>query len=439
MKKCFCGKFRPYFGYFGDKNARHCSKCKKEGMINIKSKTCFCGMHSPYFGYLNDKRPGYCSECKKNGMQNIVNKKCFCNRHQASFGYPNDKTPGYCSKCKKDGMVNIKNKKCFCGMHYPIYGYPNDKTPGYCSKCKKDGMKNIRNKKCFCRMHYPIYGYPNDKTAGYCSKCKKDGMQNITSKKCFCGMHYPSFGYSSDKTARYCSECKKDGMEIIRGKKCPCGTFPSFGYQSDKTPRYCLQCKKEGMVDIKHKKCKTPLCDVATSNKMYRGYCSRCFYYTFPNEKLTRNYKVKENMVSEYIEQEFPQYSWKFDRRVQDGCSKKRPDVYCDFGKHILVQETDENKHSGYNCENKRMMQISKDFGHRPVVFIRFNPDSYFDKTTGKKKKSCFVVKKKTGKLEIRNKKEWKHRLDVLKETIAKYAEEATIDKTLTIIQLFYE
>ena len=60
-----------------------------------------------------------------------------------------------------------------------------------------------------------------------------------------------------------------------------------------------------------------------------------------------------------------------------------------DFGSHIIVIEIDENIHSNYNCicENKRLMEISKDLGHRPIVFIRFNPDSYIDKD-GKKIKS---------------------------------------------------
>jgi hypothetical protein len=66
-------------------------------------------------------------------------------------------------------------------------------------------------------------------------------------------------------------------------------------------------------------------------------------------------------------------------------------------------------------CENKRMMQLFEDFGNRPVVFIRFNPDSYDE--NGNKHQSSF----KYGKLGIpgiRNKKEWNSRLVCLKETI---------------------
>jgi hypothetical protein len=43
--------------------------------------------------------------------------------------------------------------------------------------------------------------------------------------------------------------------------------------------------------------------------------------------------------------------------------------------------EIDENQHVAYDCscENKRIMELSQDVGHRPIVFIRFNPDGYKD------------------------------------------------------------
>jgi len=47
----------------------------------------------------------------------------------------------------------------------------------------------------------------------------------------------------------------------------------------------------------------------------------------------------------------------------------------CDLGTHILIVEIDENAHAVYDCscENKRLMELSQDVGHRPIVFIRFN------------------------------------------------------------------
>ncbi len=43
-------------------------------------------------------------------------------------------------------------------------------------------------------------------------------------------------------------------------------------------------------------------------------------------------------------------------------------------------------RHDGYDCtcENRRLMEISKDASHRPVVMVRFNPDGYVCAKEGK-------------------------------------------------------
>jgi hypothetical protein len=51
-------------------------------------------------------------------------------------------------------------------------------------------------------------------------------------------------------------------------------------------------------------------------------------------------------------------------------------------------------------------MEISQDLGHRPVIFISFNPDEYIDKNNTKIK-SCLTTTKQTGLVKIDNKKIW--------------------------------
>ena len=36
-------------------------------------------------------------------------------------------------------------------------------------------------------------------------------------------------------------------------------------------------------------------------------------------------------------------------------------------------------KHMIVHLSNKRLMELSQDFAHRPIVFIRINPDGYTD------------------------------------------------------------
>ena len=88
-------------------------------------------------------------------------------------------------------------------------------------------------------------------------------------------------------------------------------------------------------------------------------------------------------------------------------------------------------------CENKRIMQISKDLGHRPVVFIRFNPDGYKDHN-GLSVPSCWA-QNQYGVMTIKPKKkvEWESRIDVLKEQIRYWMKNST-EKTVEIIELFY-
>ena len=217
---------------------------------------------------------------------------------------------------------------------------------------------------------------------------------------------------------------------------CICKKRPSFGLPNDEKATCCATCKTEGMVDIVSKKCKTYLCDIRPSPK-YKGFCCRCFCLASPNTPISRNHKTKENTIAKLILKDFPNFDWILDRIVKNGCSKRRPDVYCDFGSHVLIIEVDENQHSNYSCENKRIMEISQDFNHRPCIFIRFNPDTYIDKNN-KKIQSCFVIKKDTGKVEIRCEKELDRRMNELKKEIEKYSEGFVSNITVITSELFY-
>lgn len=67
------------------------------------------------------------------------------------------------------------------------------------------------------------------------------------------------------------------------------------------------------------------------------------------------------------------------DRRVESGCSLYRPDALIDLVLFEVDVEIDEHQHVNYpiECEIIRMIMIHQDFGGKPVVFVRFNPDAY--------------------------------------------------------------
>jgi hypothetical protein len=145
-----------------------------------------------------------------------------------------------------------------------------------------------------------------------------------------------------------------------------------------------------------------------------------------------RNYKTKERATADYIIQEFPDIDFSLDQRIQDGCSKRRPDMMADFGTHVVIIEVDENKHEGYSCETKRDVQLWQDVGERNIVFLRFNPDAYGNVT------SCWSVNKQ-GVCEVKKTKmkEWTHRLSVLKERLEIWSRTVP-DKMMVRDELFY-
>jgi hypothetical protein len=298
-------------------------------------------------------------------------------------------------------------------------------------------MINIKDKKCICGKR-PSFGFENDEKATCCKDCKKEGMINIKDKKCICGKR-PSFGFENDKKTTCCKDCKKEDMINIVSKKCICGKKqPNFGFENDKKATCCKDCKKEGMINIKNKKCKTELCNTQANFK-YKGYCAYCYGNKYPNDSKVINYKTKERLVVDYIKIIYPNLSWKFDKIIEDACSKRRPDIFLDLGIQIIIIEVDENQHQGYEdiCENKRMMEISQDVHHRSIVFIRFNPDKYIDKNN-KSISSCFSITKTTGKLKVNSDKKWNERLLTLKNIIDLWIEKKT-NKTLEVIQLYYD
>lgn len=83
-------------------------------------------------------------------------------------------------------------------------------------------------------------------------------------------------------------------------------------------------------------------------------------------------------------------------------------------------------------------MELSEDVGHRPIVFIRFNPDEYIN-ADGKLIKSCWKINKTSGilQIDINKKDEWKERINVLNEEI-QYWIDNQLEKTVEIVELFY-
>jgi EsV-1-7 cysteine-rich motif len=390
----------------------------------------------------NGNPPILCKGHKDDDMVDISRKCIECYMVRASFNYKGEKKALYCDGCKLDGMINPNFLMCIeCNKIGATFNYKGEKKGLYCKEHKKDNMVDVKSKMCItCDKVRASFNYKNEKKYLYCDGCKLDEMIDIRSSKCIeCDKTQASFNYKGEKKALYCDGCKLDGMVNIKSKMCiECDKKTArCNYEGEKKVLYCNDCKLDEMINIIDKKC--VLCNhtIVCTNK-YKGYCLRCYIYTFPNNKISRIYKVKEDHVKNYIEKEF-ENQFIFDKIIDGGCSKRRPDAFKECGTHSLIIEVDEYQHKYYEeiCENKRMMQLFGDLANRPIIFIRFNPDGYINKNN-KKIRSSFIMSKNTEVPIVRNRKSWNNRLIKLKEKIEHNIKNIP-EKTVTIINLFYD
>ncbi len=236
-----------------------------------------------------------------------------------------------------------------------------------------------------------------------------------------------------DKRKQYCKICHGSAYclhNMIKRRCYKCGGGEMCVHEKRKS-----RCNECGGSEL----CKSEWCNIKVNRINNKGYCLVCYVNIFPDEPNVRNYKTKEKDVVDRIIQTFTNFTWVADKKVQDGCSRRRPDLLLDMGSHIIIVEIDENRHTDYDCicEHKRLMELSQDLQHRPIVFIRFNPDEYTNQS-GIVIKSCWKLNK-LGVMQIlkTKKKEWEERINTLKQQIQYWIDNPT-EKTIEIIELFY-
>jgi hypothetical protein len=285
-----------------------------------------------------------------------------------------------------------------------------------CKECGGSEMCIHEKQKPFCRECNGSQFCIHNKTKSICIDC---GGSRICKHR---------------KQTPFCKECGgsafcKHGRRKTRCKECGGSEICKHGKHNS----YCKECGGSHL-------CKSEWCETF-GNRKYEGYCVACFVNNPENQnKLAMlNYKTKEKEVVDKITQTFTNFDWISDKKVQDGCSRRRPDLLLDMGSHIIIVEVDENKHTDYDCscEHKRLMELSQDLQHRPIIFIRFNPDSYTNQE-GISIKSCWRLNK-LGVLQITKtkQKEWEERIETLKQHIQYWIDYPT-EKTIEIIELFY-
>jgi len=293
-----------------------------------------------------------------------------------------------CSECKETKDISLyykgKNKKCK-DCYKNKYGCIHGKIKYKCKECGGSAFCIHGIQKCKCR------------------DCGRGGA--------FC-IH--------DKIKSICRECNSSAFCI-----------------HDKFKYNCIECNPQYACI----ECKSVFVDKRTN---CYPLCQACFCNEYPDHEKSTLYKIKERYLRDELRLRFPykDINMIFDKEVDGGCSKKRPDVLIDLLLYCIIIECDENQHKNYECENKRTMQLFEDLGNRPLILIRFNPDSYTE--NNKKIEGCFkpltkiedIHKKKFYEL---NEEEWKRRLNILEEVIREKIREDIPEKEVEEIKLFYD
>ena len=294
------------------------------------------------------------------------------------------------------------------------------------------------NKTCnHCKLSLTLESFY--KRHNQCKLCIKNKMKCIHGKrKAQCRECDGSALCSHGKIKARCRECDGSSICIHRKIKTQCRECDG----SD----FCIHGKRKALCIICNPSCACVECKIVLVDKRSKSYplCQACFCNAYPDHEKSTLYKIKERYLRDELRVRFPNkdINMIFDKAVDGGCSNKRPDVLIDLLLYSIIIECDEGQHKNYECENKRTMQLFEDLGNRPLIIIRFNPDSYT--ANDKKVEGCFkplikiedIHKKKFYEL---NEKEWKQRVDILEEVIRGKMTDDIPEKEVDEIPLFYD
>jgi hypothetical protein len=354
-----------------------------------------------------------------------------------------DKNKYLCRICCPQAYCEHGIRKSYCKPCGGVSICEHGRQKSHCKPCGGSSFCEHGRVKTTCKQCGGASVCEHGKKKSICKPCGgaylcEHGVQKSQCKPSIC---------EHDKIKSHCKICSphafcEHGRRKLKCKPCGGSSFCEHGRQKSK----CKPCGGASVCEHEKQKsqckicggsslCLTEHCKTRVTNKQYKPYCFRCFVFIHPESPLIRNYKTKEYDVRQFIEIVFPEYSWKCDKKVSEGCSSRRPDMFLDLLTHVLCVECDEKQHEPYSCESKRMMELSQDVAHRPIVFIRFNPDAYTNEN-GIKIRSCWK-KNKQGLTSIAHDLDWKIRLQTLQLCIQKHIQ-IIPEKTITIEQLFF-
>jgi len=284
---------------------------------------------------IHGKHTYICKDCDGKGICEHNRIKQQCKECSGASICIHDKRRIRCAECKGGSIC------------------PHQKIKSRCAECSGSEMCSHRRRKEICIECIGSQICPHKLRKSRCIEC---GGSEI----CIHG-----------NNKHNCIACH--GKNICEHSKLRYQCIDCHGNRTcihDKRTSACITCTPSGA--CQH--CKA----ISIIGSQWKPYCFRCYCVLHPDAIIPRKYKLKEHHVVDYLKKHFQDtFTMRFDKIVEGGCSRRRPDVFIDFGSHCLVIEIDENRHINYTCEEKRMIELYEDIGFRKIVFLRMNPDQY--------------------------------------------------------------
>lgn len=386
-----------------------CTSCRPELLLNINSTT-------------QTKICNACKETKTLNNFDLFSNKCKACKYKNSL-CEHGKEKRKCKECKGSQICMHGKLKSICKDCHGSSICEHNKIRINCVDCNGSQICEHGKIRCRCKECHGSSICEHNKIRINCVDCNG-------SQICIHG-----------KLKYYCLDCDGSQICIHQKKKKDCiECTPSLKCEHNKFKHACIICNPNlacsdcGLIYVD----KTTFC---------YPLCEGCFSFKYPNHEKVTRYKIKERYLVDELKKRLDGYNIEMicDKVIFGGCSMKRPDILIDCLTYSIIIECDENQHkTNYECENKRIMQLFMDLGNRPLVVIRFNPDSYINKK-GKRINTCFKPIQSEEQINYKrfyeiNTNEWNRRVDYLYGILLTYIGlNDFINKEITEHKCFYD
>jgi len=287
-----------------------------------------------------------------------------------TYNLPTETNAILCSQHKLENMLDVKSKRCiFEGcITMPTYNLPTETNAVYCSEHKLENMIDVKHKRCIFEgcMTRPNYNLPTETKPIYCSEHRLENMISTSKKTC---------------QQTKCKELSLFGLTNKRAQFCHLHKLPSMINVILENQCSVLSCISEYEHEIKGEKfCNThiPSEEFGSIVKRLCKYCDMREDLAFVCKRCSKVKNKKEWSIVRHLRHEIHTPFLYNTNKMLQGCSKKRPDIYFDLPRHVVIVEVDEHQHNTYgeSCECARLNELVNGIGGRPVIIVRYNPDT---------------------------------------------------------------